>query len=451
MASAPLARERPSALDRALRVFSDVHAGEGVTVLLMFVTLLSLLLGYYVIKTVRDTLILTMGGAEVKAYSAAGQAVVLMGFVPLYSWFATRVSRVKLIVGVMVFFLVTLELFVLALAARMPYVSVAFYIWVGIFNIATVAQFWSFANDLYRRADGERLFPAIAIGATAGSPLGAWLAQQLFEAGVRPVAMLQLSAAALLVHLALYAVVQRRESHRPAQAAAAQERIPRGEGFSLVLQNPYLRLVALLMIVLNVVNTTGNFILDTAIAGAAQQAMQDDPTVSEQSFVGAAYGQFYFWQNVLAVLVQAFLVSRIVKYLGLRGVLLASPLVAFGAYGLVAAGAGFAAIRWAKTAENAADYSVMNTGRQMLWLPTRREEKYKAKQAVDTFFVRTGDVLAAGLIFVGGAWLGLGSAGFAVANLVLIAVWLALVALIVRHHRTLAGEKLVAVAEGARA
>ena len=66
---------------------------------------------------------------------------------------------------------------------------------------------------------------------------------------------------------------------------------------------------------------------------------------------------------------------------------------------LIAAGVGFAVIRRAKMTENATDYSVMNTGRQMLWLPTRREEKYKAKQAIDTFFVRAGDVLSAVLVF----------------------------------------------------
>ena len=70
-------------------------------------------------------------------------------------------------------------------------------------------------------------------------------------------------------------------------------------------------------------------------------------------------------------------------------------------------------MRWAKTAENSTDYSVMNTARQVLWLPTSREEKYKAKQALDTFFVRTGDVLSAPLVFAGTHWLILGVSGFA--------------------------------------
>jgi AAA family ATP:ADP antiporter len=215
MATEAAPQTRPGALDRALRVFSDVRAGEGGTVLLMFGNLLLLLTAYYIIKTVRDALIVATGGAEVKAYSSAGQALVLMAFVPAYSWFASRVLRVKLIVGVMSFFILNLGLFALGFARGIPHVSVAFYIWVGVYNMATIALFWSFANDLYRKEQGERLFPVIMIGATAGGPLGSWVAQQLFEAGISPVAMLQAAIGMLAVHLALYAVTNRRRPPWP--------------------------------------------------------------------------------------------------------------------------------------------------------------------------------------------------------------------------------------------
>jgi len=429
---------RPGALDRVLRVFSDVRVGEGGTALLMFGNLLLLLTAYYVIKTVRDALIVATGGAEVKAYSSAGQAVVLMAFVPAYSWFASRVDRVRLIVGVIGFFMLNLGLFAVGFARELPHMSVAFYIWVGIYNMATIALFWSFANDIYRKEQGDRLFPVIMIGQTVGGPLGAWLAQKLFEAGVSPVAMLEASIAMLLVHLVLYLWTNRREARRPSQAAVAQATLAKGGGFGLVFANPYLRLVALLMIVLNVVNTTGNFILDSAVERGADAAVAADPSLDRLAIIGSFYGSFAVWQNILAVALQAFLVSRIVKYFGLRGVLLLLPAVAFGAYGLIAAGAGLTAIRWAKTAENATDYSVMNTGRQMLWLPTRREEKYKAKQAVDTFFVRMGDVFAAGLVFAGTHWLTLQGSSFAVVNLALIAAWVALLAVLLRRHHALA-------------
>src|SRR6476661_4621700 len=140
---------RPSALERMLSAFTDVRAGEGLTAVLMLLNIFLLLVCYSVIKTVREPLILLGGGAEVRSYAAAGQALLLMGFVPLYGFVASRVDRMKLIVGVTLFFVACIELFALAVSARVPYVGVAFFIWVGIFNISLVAQFWSFANDIY--------------------------------------------------------------------------------------------------------------------------------------------------------------------------------------------------------------------------------------------------------------------------------------------------------------
>ena len=97
-------------------------------------------------------------------------------------------------------------------------------------------------------------------------------------------------------------------------------------------------------------------------------------------------------------------------------------------------------MRWAKTAENSTDYSVMNTAKQLLWLPTTREEKYKAKQAVDSFFVRLGDLAAAFVVFVGTAWMSLDASGFAMVNLGLVAVWLALAVALVRRNKRLTAE-----------
>lgn len=130
--------------------------------------------------------------------------------------------------------------------------------------------------------------------------------------------------------------------------------------------------------------------------------------------------------------------SRIVKYFGVAGAILALPIVALGAYGLIAVGASLSVVRWAKSAENMVDYSVMNTGKAMLWLPTTREEKYKAKTAIDTFFVRVGDLASAALVFAGTAWLGLELRGFVLVNLVIIGLWFFVAWRVVGHYRTLA-------------
>src|SRR6185295_18844181 len=152
------------------------------------------------------------------------------------------------------------------------------------------------------------------------------------------------------------------------------------------------------------------------------------------AFIGTFYGKYFFWTNVVTILIQAFLVSRIVKRFGMRGVLLALPIVALGAYSLAAVGAGLSALLYVKIAENSTDYSVMNTGKQMVWLPTSREEKYKAKQSIDTFFVRSGDMLAAGVVFLGTQMLSFGVAGFARANIAVVLIAIGVAVLLLREY-----------------
>ena len=431
-------REEGSAVDRFLRIFSDVRPGEGATVLLLTLNLFLLMVGYYIFKVVREPLVLVGGGAEMKSYAAAAQALTLMGFVPLYSWFSSRVNRMRLIMGVIFFFIVCIEAFYVGFHAGVPMLGFFFYVWVGIFSLATIAQFWSYTNDLYDRPTGERLFPIVAVGATAGSPLGALLTEPLFKAGIRPYTMFQITAAILLVHFALYRLIDRRQSGRRAQAAKAQEPLAGPGGFSLLLRNPYLQLLAALLLVLNVVNTTGEYLVGRTVLETAASASTPE---AKEAIVGAFYGGYNFWTSVLALALQAFIASRLVKYLGVGGVVLALPLVALGTYGVVASGVGLAVLRWAKICENATDYSIMNTARQMLWLPTSREEKYKAKQAADTFVVRSGDMLSGVAVFLGTTFFAAGVRTFAVMNLVLIALWLTLAVRLVRYYRSLSAPR----------
>ena len=421
LATSETSRKTP--LDRALSLFTEVRSGEGATALLMLANIFLLLVCYAVIKTVREPLILLGGGAEVRSYAAAGQALLLMATVPLYSWFAARVDRAKLLVGVTLFFVVTIELFAAAVAAHLPYVGVAFFIWVGIFNVSLVAQFWSFANDIYTKDAGDRLFPVIMIGMTAGAPLGSLIAGRLFHSGVTPQVILHISTLLLAASVVIYLRISKRDDQRRGTPAPV---LSAAGGFRLVLSNRYLRLVAALVVLLNVVNSTGEYLVARLLTLHVNELALASPAFDKQAYIGAFSGDYQFWVNVAALLIQALVTSRLVKYRGLRGVLLVLPLIALGGYAIVAAGVGFSVVRWIKTAENATDYSVMNTARQLLWLPTTREEKYKAKQAIDTFFVRGGDVLSAGVVALGAGMLHLTVPQFAMVNVVLTIGWIAI-------------------------
>ncbi len=420
--------QAPGPLDRLLGIFGDVRVGEGGTVLLMFLNVFLLLVGYYVLKTVREPLILMAGGAQLKSYAAAAQALTLIVYVPVYGWVASRLPRQQFLMAVILFFVACVQLFYFGGQLGVPHLGFFFFVWVGIFSLTTIAQFWSYANEIYARADGDRLFPLIAVGSAAGAPLGAALAEWLFARQLSPFVMMQIAAAILLLHLGLYRVVNKRVA---AGAVPAREPMKSGNGFALVLNSRYLRFIALLLVLLNIVNTVGEYILGQAVVTMGDVQLAANSAFNKEAFIGSFYGNYFFWTNVATILIQAFLVSRIVKKFGMRGVLLALPIVALGAYGMAAIGAGLSVLLYVKIAENSTDYSVMNTGKQMLWLPTSREEKYKAKQAIDTFFVRAGDMLAAGVVFLGTHLLMFSVAGFAYANIgfVLIAIGVAILLL----------------------
>ena len=448
----PTTAARPGPFDRLLGVFTEVHPGEGARAVTMLANIFLILVSYYIIKTVREPLILTTdvpewlkalgiaGPAEVKTYAAAGQALVLMGFVPAYSSFASRVNRMKLVFGVTAFFVANILLFAFAVHANVDHIGVFFYVWVGLFSLSIVAQFWSYANDIYTKDAGNRLFPIIGVGMTAGSPVGAWIAGRMFHAHLSPHLMLYVAAALLLTTAGLYAVVNRNGAG-PRQAAAAKAAIGGKGAFSLVFASRYIKLIVVLLIVLNIVNTVGEYILSHMVVAHAAEAVAADPAFDKNAYIGAFYGSYFLWVNIAAVVLQMLVAPRLVKRFGLAGVLFALPLMSLGAYGFVAIGATIAVVRWAKTAENSTDYSVMNTARQLLWLPTSREEKYKAKQAVDSFFVRLGDMTAAFVVFAGTSWLALEARGFAIVNVVFVLVWLGLAFVLVRENRRLSAAR----------
>lgn len=417
------------------KLFGEIRKEERARVLLMSLNLAIILIAYYIIKVIREPLILgTPGGALSKSYSAAGQALVLMGFIPLYSWFSSKVNRMRLILGLNVFFLLNIEFFSFAVKAHWPYVRVAYYIWVGIFSLSVIAQFWSLANDLYSEEEGKRLFPVIAIGATLGAPIGSKIASLLFQSGISADRIMHLSSILLIVSMFLYYIAASRHSARSVnQASRSEEPLSSTGGFRLVFNSRYLFLIAMLILLLNAVNQTGETILGLRVKEIVVNTTSS--SAGQEAMIGSFYGNYFFAANVLALLLQAFAASRIVKYLGMPGVVLMLPLIALGGYLAIAFTAALALIRGIKIAENATDYSVMNTAKAMLWLSTDREEKYKAKQTTDTFFFRMGDVMSAAIIFIGTNYLHLSITRFALVNVFLTLIWIVVALVLLKEHR----------------
>ncbi len=473
---------KPSALDRFLRLFADVRAGESTTALLLAGNVFLLLTAYYIIKPVRDGLIVGGFGADITSYTSAGAVFLLAIVVPIYGKLADRVPRQKLINIATMFFVASFVAFYGLWAAGRD-IGIVFYAWVAVFNVMVVAQFWGFANDIYKKDEGERLFPIVAFGQSLGAVVGATYVER--NADVLGIGVLLLiGTAILLAQLGVTNLIDRREvrlkeAHLPpeetssklmattgsirvediqkmlaerdakrADEPSARDASAKGESksaapvpptgaFALVFRTRYLLMIGLLMMVLNLVNTTGEFILNSAIANAATDITgQTEGTAYTQQITVLKAG-FFQIVNIAGLVIQLFLVSRIVQFFGVAVGLMILPAIALGGYGMIALLPIFPVIRWAKTAENATDYSLNNTVRNMLFLPTTREQKYKAKQTIDSFFSRLGDTLQAVVVFLGTTVFALSISGFALINMGIAVVWLLLALWIGREYKRL--------------
>lgn len=499
-------------LDRALRLVTDVRAGEGLTALLLAINVFMLLAAYYVIRPVREALIGAGAGAVVKAYMYAVIVVLLAVAVPAYGRIANRMPRRGLINVVTLFFAANLVIFfvVFQLGMSLFVQGVLFFLWVSVFNVMVVAQFWGFANDIYTPEEGERLFPIVAFGASSGAVAGS-----LISRGVIPLigvyAPMLLAALILVVSLLITYLVDRRErrsreadlpdSLTTGEVPAASQEIPLREvraalsgsisvddvrktlsgeisvadvrraleereepssrpedrraeldrmaaeldlsgaegPFRMVFRCPYLLMIGLLILLLNWINTNGEVILTDVVIRAADEAVAAGRAggLSRGEYIGSFWASFLSGVNITALVLQFLVVSRIIKYLGVRVALLILPLIALGAYSLLAFYPVLAYVRWAKTAENSVDYSLQNTVRNMLFLPCTREQKYKAKQVVDSFFQRAGDALVSVSFLIGTTLLALRPDHFAFVNIALVGVWIVLAVLIGRNYRRL--------------
>jgi AAA family ATP:ADP antiporter len=414
---------RLTPLDRFLSRFTLLRPGEGRSVVYFFAYALLMMFSYYILKTIREPLLLTGSGAEMKSYAHAAIAGVLLLLVPLYGVVFRHAGKQQLTRFVTLFFLFSLGLF-WAAGQTGADIGFAYYVWVGIFSLMITAQFWAFAADSFSVKSGQRLFPVIMVGATLGGLLAPFLSGALFPT-LGPW-LLMLAAMGLLT-LTLPLVRPARAAVPPGSRALDTVGGPASGGafggITLVLTDRYLFLLALLILLLNWVNTTGEYILAELVVRQAE-AFAAGSEGAKGDFIAAFYGNYFFTVNLVTVFVQVFLVARIIRRIGVQGAVLILPLISLAGYGLVAFLPVFSILRVVKILENSTDYSLMNTTRHALYLPLSPAQKYEGKTAIEAFFWRFGDLLQAGAIYAGLNWFQYGIEEFAVFNMMLAAAWL---------------------------
>jgi AAA family ATP:ADP antiporter len=436
-----------------------VRPGEGVTAVLMFLNVFLLLCAYYFVKPLREgwlsvTDVMGLPPVMIKACTAFIQSFLLLPIVWWYGRLSDRMDRSALITWATLFCMSNLVIFFLWRPGGsfdvIPRIGLAFYVWVSMFGLFVVAQFWTFAADIYTDERGRRLLPMIAIGATGGAAFGSSVVTPLVKRAESGADVLLLAALApLAVSILLTRIVdgraQREKQIAPGGEAAPPpvKAKPQG-GLKMITTSRFLIAAAAITLLLNWVNTNGENLLYKVIVEFLQSEIAEkgltDPGAIEaftKDGVATFYGNFFTWVNAVALVLQALVASRLLKYGGFGAILLMLPVIALLSYAAMALVPVLIVIKMMKVAENSTDYSINNTARNVLWLPTTSEMKFKCKPAIDTIFVRLGDGFAAATVLFGTYVVSLSDQDYFAFNVALVFVWLAAAVVLIREHRKL--------------
>ena len=397
-------RRALSPTERFLSLFTRVEPGEGRGIVILTLQAFTLMLAYYLVRPVREALILTEGTAELRSYAVGVQALLLILILPAYGQLVRRIATNRVFQIVMAFFALNLVGFFLAGRAGLHF-SFAFFVWASLFAVMAVTQFWAFATDLLDVSTGTRLFGVIAVGVAGGAWAGASCASAGFGT-FGPYGLMLAAAAVLCLSIALSECARRlvraNAVRPPAEVIGirAPTRAPARHwlgGIAVVGRSRYLVGIAVLVVLVNWITSTGDYVLSNWLKEVATAQAPGNPG----AFIGTFMGRYCSTITLVGFGVQLLLVSRIINGAGVARALLVTPVAILAGFCIIGFVPAFALLQSALIVQRSLDYSLLNTTRSALLLPTSREEKYQAKTAIDTLFYRLGDLLSTLGVFVG--------------------------------------------------
>lgn len=402
---------------RLLNRIVRVEASEVTGLLWSFGYFFCLLCSYYVLRPVRDEMGI-QGGPENLQWVFSGTFLAMLGAIPVFGWLSSRFPRRALLPAVYLFFVANLLIFFALVQAGVApaQTAQAFFVWVSVFNLFVVSVFWSLMADLFRNEQARRLFGFIAAGGSAGALAGPTLVAVLAP-GIGPAMLLPISAcfllAAVLCILRLSAWAAAGGTHERRESAAGR---PLGggifSGITLLLRSEYLLGIGLYIILYTVLSTFLYFQQAYIVAGA----------ISDPGQRTALFATLDLVVNCLTLLLQMFVVGRLIGRFGVTLALVLLPGVAIvgfftlGLFPTLAVLIVFGVIR------RAGEYAISKPAREILFTVVSREEKYKAKNVIDTVVYRGGDAVS-GWLFEGLRILGVSFSGISFAAVPIALLW----------------------------
>jgi ATP:ADP antiporter, AAA family len=405
--------------------FVAIRPGEGRAVAWSFAYFFALLAGYYVLRPLREQMSI-VGGVRNLPILFWATFLTMLAAQPIYGALVARLARARFIPIVYHFFVANLALFWILLTLGVAPVAIAwvFFVWISVFNLFAVSVFWSFMADLFRSEQSKRLFGLIGAGGTAGSLLGPVvvlaLAKPLGPINLLIVAGVMLEFAVLAVHRLEKAASAIAEAEGPAGApaappAAGAERAVGGSWFAGLTQlwrSPYLAGIAIWVNLLSFAGTMLYLEQQNLVAASRQTA--------------AAQTQFFasidLYVAIATIVVQSFVSGPLIKLLGVAAALAIQPVIFILGFAVLAFFPNLTVVLVFQTIQRTSNFAFSNLGRQILFTPLGREDKYKAKNVIDVVVFRGSDALY-GAVFDGLQWLGLALAAISGIAIPVVVGW----------------------------
>ncbi len=380
-------RHTQSLAARIERAFATEH-DERPAVIAGSAMFFFLFAGYFMLRPVRETMGIA-GGVDKLQWLFTATFLATLAALPLFGWIASKVPRRQILPCTYAFFVTNLASFALLFATDPDNVwnARAFYVWLSVFNLLAISLAWSVLADVFDVAQGRRLFALMAAGASLGGLtgpiLGTLLVKPIGHAGLLALSALLITAsgfAASYLH-------RWRDRQRKAIATAEPRDIELGgsmyAGAAAVWRSPYLLAIGLFVVLLAVVSTFLYF----------EQARIVAATFKDKTQQTEVFGMIDTAVQAMTIFIQLFLTGRIAERFGMRALLAAVPMIMVLGFLWLALAPVFAALAAVMIVRRVGEYAFVRPGREMLYLPLSAEEKYKAKNFIDTAVYRGGDAL----------------------------------------------------------
>ncbi|WP_282410405.1 MFS transporter [Pseudomonas sp. PS02303] len=386
----------------------DVQPGERTALMLGFAFHFCVLASYYLVRPLRDALGLE-GGADKLQWLFTATFVVMLLMVPVFGALASRLPATRFVPLIYRVIAASMLVFGVLIANRIAPVAVGrvFFVWISIYNLFIVSIFWSVLVDRFSSEQGRRLFGFIAAGGTLGTFIGPLLAATM-ATRLGPVALTVAAALLLEVAVRCYRALLSRTQSQSGSRLMEDRRMGGSmlAGITLITRSPYLLGLVLFMLLHTSAATLLYFEQGRIVAGSYADVASRTQFFAVVDLIVSA----------LTLIFQLLLTAPLIRLVGVGGALVALPLATIVAFSAMALAPVPATVALAQGLRRAVEFAIVRPAREVLWTVVSREEKYKAKNVIETLVYRGGDA-ASGWLSVGLTALG---AGFGLVALVIV-------------------------------